>query len=405
MAHVSSSSCKEPIWTSSFRKIWTVNFALFGWEFMLTSPFSFYIKQLGGSEFLLGLAAGGFALTTFVMRPLAGWLMDNKSRSSLLIWSSLSLVLITFLYLTIPILSIVIILRVVSGFLFSGATTASFTNACDSVPANRFGEGISFLGLGNTLASALGPALGLAIMAKMGFTALFTVCIAILMTATFLARKLSYKTINPLTASSGQKKHKFSSLFNAYAIPASLIILFCSIPYGGVSIFIALHGDYSGLGSGGLFFMVIAIGTGSTRLFAGRVADKRGERPMILLGGTGIIVSMLLLLLDSSACYYLSGLFFGFGFALSYTGTQTMAMRIVPMEKRGAASSTFLCFCNIGVALGGITAGWFATIWNYQLMFGSMSVFVIISLLIYVLWASKTPSAFKNYIRSAGEPS
>ena len=367
---------------------------------MLNAPFSFYIKQLGGTELLVGVTAGGFALAALLMRPLAGWIIDNRSRSSLLIWGTWSLMLISLLHLFIPILSLVIILRMISGFSFSAVHTASNTNACDSIPKSRFGEGMGFLGLGNSLASALGPALGLVIIARSGFPLLFAVSIAALIGVVLIARGLSFIKVKRNASLSGSPKTGFSTLFNVNALPASVVMLFASIPYSGISAFIALYGEFSGLGSGGFFFMLVALGTGITRLFSGQISDRKGEQSMIVIGNASNLLALLLLLLENSACYYISGLFFGIGFGISVPAMQSMAMRIVPMEKRGSASSTFLSSIDIGYGLGGLTAGWLITILGYRPMFAIMIIFAIISLLIYTLWASKKPSAFKNYIKA-----
>jgi len=115
-------------------------------------------------------------------------------------------------------------------------------------------------------------------------------------------------------------------------------------------------------------------------------------------------VALLILLWESSTGYYVSGLFFGFGFGLFTPSMQAMAVRIVPLEKRGSASSTFLCAYDIGSGLGGLTAGWLITIWGYRPMFGALIAFIIISSLIYALWAAKTPSAFKVYQRARKNP-
>jgi len=367
---------------------------------MLNAPFPFYIKQLGGTELLVGITAAGYSLASLFMRPLAGWMMDNTSRSSLLIWGSLSLILISLLYLIIPVLGIVIALRIISGFLFSGAHTACTTNASDSIPQSRFGEGMGFTGLGNTLATAWGPAVGLIIIASLGFPALFAISVIILLAPALIVRGLSYKTVKHSGSSPEKTEHGFSRLINVHALPASVIMFFASIPYGGVSIFIALYGQYSGLGSGGLFFMLVALGTGSTRLFSGHLADTKGEKPMIIISCGSFLLALLMLIINSTPFYYLAGLFFGLGFGLLFPAMLAMSMRMVPMEKRGSASSTFYCFNDIGNGLGALAAGWLVTIWDYRPMFAVMIIFVILQWLTYSLWASKTPSAFKNYINT-----
>lgn len=394
------SLAKEPLWTQAFSRIWIMNLVLCGWAFMINATFPFYIKHLGGTELLVGITGAGFALACLIMRPAAGWVLDHKSRSGLLKGGVAALIVISILYLITPVLSLVVVLRLVSGFVFSGVSTASNTNACDIIPQSRFGEGIGFLGLGNTLATALGPALGLLIMARLGFPILYGISICLVLLAVLVARGLDYKTVKPQPYLRGRYRLKFADLFNTDALPASVVTLFAAAPYGGVSAFIALYGEFSSLGQGGIFFMLVAVGTGSTRLFAGRLADKKGESLLVAIGNICFMVGLFLLVLQSSSCYYVSGLFFGWGFGCSTPAMQTMAVRIVPLERRGSASSTFLCAYDVGAGLGALTAGWLVTVWGYREMFASLSIYIIISTLVYIMWASKTPSAFKVYMRS-----
>ena len=311
----------------------------------------------------------------------------------------IGMAVISVLYLIAPVLSLAVILRLLSGFAFSAAGTACNTNACDIIPKSRFSEGIAFLGLSNTFGSALGPALGLLIMARYGFNAAFVVTALCVLAAVVMAQKLAYKRIPRRVYLPGHNPMKVSELFNASAVPASVLVLYATTGFGGISAFIALYGQLSGLGSGGLFFVLMAAGTGCTRLFSGHLADKKGELPMVWLGNFSFFLGFLLLLVESSSCYYLSGLFFGIGSGLLYPAMQAMAVRTVPPEKRGSASSTFLCSADIGTGLGGLLAGWLVTMWGYRPMFGVLAIFVVLSLLTYTLWASKTPSAFKVYKR------
>ena len=390
----------EPLWTNAFLRIWAVNFIFCVWQFMLNAIFPFYIEHLGGTKMTVGLVAGGFSCMSIFMRPLAGWFLDNRSRSALLRGGAVGLALISLLFMITPVLSLVVAIRLFSALVYAGASTSSNTNACDTIPQNRFGEGMGFFGLGNTLSSALGPAMGLTLMGAYGFNAPFGLTAFLVVLVIWVARGFPFKKIQRRVYGPGRHHLKLSNLFNASALPASAVMLFASAPFGGVSVFTALYGKTSGLGSGALYFALVALGTGSTRLFSGRLADKKGEQPMVVLGSSSFFLASMLLLWESSACYYLSGLLFGWGFGLLAPAMQTMAVRIVPIKKRGAASSTFLCSYDIGYAIGGITAGWLATAWGYRPMFGALSVFTVVAVLIYTRWASKTPSAFKVYQRN-----
>ena len=409
-----SDEIREPLWTKKFSLIWFMNLTLIGWAFMLNAPFPFYIMHLGGNELLAGLTVSGFAIASLLMRPLAGWILDNKSRSGLLRVCLVLLLLCSLLYLITPFLLVAVVLRISSGFLFSGVSTSTATNAADAIPKKRFGEGMGLLGMGNTIATALGPAIGLALIADFGFNILFIVCSVVVLVAIIMERGLSYTDVKKTakTATMGKsatmekdailengiKKERFriGTLFNKDALPASVVAMFTAAPFAGISTFIALYGQIYGIGNGGIYFALIAAGTGSTRILAGRIVDAIGEKPIILIGNICHFLSLLILWPQTSALYYLSGILVGIGFGFSNPAMQAMSMRIVPPEKRGSATSTFHCAFDISSAIGGLSAGLLVTLAGYRNMFAALSIYSLISLLIYFLWASKTPSAF-NY--------
>ena len=367
---------------------------------MLHAPFPFYILELGGTELLVGIVAGGFAIASLIVRPFAGWVLDTSSRKGLLIWGMLSLILVSALLLFIPILGVVVILRIVSGFLFSGTSTACTTNIYDSITPRRFAEGLGFMGLGNTLAMALAPALGLAIIAGWGFDILFAVSVVVLLIALAIMKGFPFKKVIKQEKTSEQNDSFWSKLINKDALPASVVMLFASFPYGGVSVFIALFGEIYGLGNAGLYFMLFAMGTGSTRLFSGKIADKTGEKPMVIIGNSLLLLSLMLLIIASTYSYYISGILFGIGSGVLLPAMQAMSMRVIPTEKRGSASSTYLCSYDIASGIAGVLAGWLVTVLGYRPMFAMFGIFPVISLLVYAFWASKTPSAFKVYQRN-----
>ena len=387
---------EDRLWTNNFKRIWIINLSLSIWGFMLTAPFPFYIIHLGGNELLIGITAGGVAVAAFIMRPFAGWFLDNVSRSVLFFVGAVVIIAASLLLLLLPILGLAIVLRIMMGCMSSGTTTASVTNAADAIPPKRFGEGIGYLGLGNTLGTALGPFFGLTIMSAFGFPHLFMVCIAMMLIALAVARGFEFKSIDK----EKRRKIEIAALFNKDAIPASVVLLLSSLPFGGIVVFVALYGEQYGIGHGSWYFILIAVGSGTARLLSGRIIDKVGEKPMVIVGNGCFIVALLLLLFHSTAAYYLSGLFFGLGFGVMNPAMQAMAMRVVPIEKRGAATSTFQCSFDISSGLGGLIAGGLVTIWGYRPMFGTLIVFVGASFIVYALWASKTPSAFKVFMQT-----
>jgi len=60
-----------------------------------------------------------------------------------------------------------------------------------------------------------------------------------------------------------------------------------------------------GIGSGGLYFAILALSCAFMRVFGGRLADKAGERPIVYLGSASLVISMLLLVLWQNTAAFL----------------------------------------------------------------------------------------------------
>ena len=385
----------EPLWTKQFMLISLLNLLIISGIHIYMSTFPFYIRHLGGNEMLIGLAAGGFALLALLMRPFAGWFLDNISRRKLLFIGLIITPLVSVSYLLVPVLGFVVFIRCFSGLAFSGLSTSNSTIVCDIVPKSRFSEGISMFGVTQSLSMAIAPALGLTIIHRMGFTPLFIVGISLPLLCLFLVHRLKLK---PAAKEAGLPLRPFTlrNMFNKDALPASVVGFWSAIPFASVSVFVALYAEAYGISAGGGYFVLMAIGTCSMRLLCGKVADKYGEAPVVYSGNALMFVAMLLLIWPTSFTFYASAISYGLGVGLAIPALQAMAIRIAPAERRGSAASTFLCGFDIAVGLGGPLAGWLVMQSSYASMFGWMAIFLAISTLFYWLWAAKTPSSFKN---------
>ena len=77
-----------------------------------------------------------------------------------------------------------------------------------------------------------------------------------------------------------------------------------------------------------------------------------------------------------------------------------MAVSLANTETRGAANSTFLCAYDIGIGLGGGIAGALISGIGYKEMFVIMSLFNILSIVIYFLVGRNHPSSFSYRLRA-----
>ena len=386
---------EEKLWTRHFIVICLVNLLSFIAFHMLIASFPFFVKSLGGDDALAGVVTGIFSVATLLTRPLVGWTLDNISRRLLLMIGLAAMCLLAVGYSIFMLLPLIVILRFTHGVAWAFVNTSNNTNACDHVPPGRFGEGMGFFGVTTSMSMALAPALGLALKDNLGFAALFRSSAIIAFGALALAQLVDYK---PLPATERiPLSHSLKFLLEKSALPAAATLFFFIIPYGAINTFIALYAWESGIGSGGLYFAVIAISCAVMRFTGGRIADRYGERPVVYFSSATMALSMLLLaLIKSPIAFLCSALIFGLGFGMMPPAMQTFAMRTAAPEHRGAAASTYLCSLDLGIGAGGIISGFLVKYLGHNSMFAYMMLPACASFLVYLLWAGKSPSAFKS---------
>ena len=386
------------LWSCSIIYVCFINLALFCGFHMINSSMAFFVLELGGDEAMAGLAAGLYSISAVLMRPVVGWTLDNKGRRGTMLFGLLGLTCVFCGYAFSSSILLVMLLRVLQGLTWAGGSTAINTTACDIIPLERFSEGMGMFGLTSAFSSCVAPMLGLAIMNDLGFKTMFLIAMGIELVAFLLALRAPTYPI-PTNSQKLAFRHSLKALMNVEALPGSLTMFCFLLAYGCIATFVAVHAVDAGIvENGGLFFTCMAVTVALMRLLVGRVSDRVGEGPMVYIGNAcGIGCMALLAFFPNQLCFILAALLFGAGFGMLSPALQAMAMRTVTPERRGSASSTFLCAYDIGIGLGGVIAGFFVRAWDYQTMFGIAILFLLASLGIYWFWARHTRSAFRIY--------
>ena len=378
------------LWNKDFILIIVINFLVFMNHLMILSTFPFYIEYLGGSEAVAGFAAALFSIIAVVFRPFIGWMLDNGKRKIILIIGLCGMALMPIGYLVFATLYLAFVCRMLHGASLAFSNTSTSTIATDIIPKPRFAEGMGMFGLATALATAVAPALGLALMDYMGFTMLFlfaavSIVIALIL---FLMMKVPKVDVE-------KKPLNLKGLIDKDAVPASATALVFMLTYGALENFTAKFAAEQNLPSGGIFFAVMAVALLLTRLLAGKVTDRHGESFFAYSCNAAMLIAFLLMgLFPNVATYLLAAVLAGFGFGGLEPALQSMAVAIAPPERRGSANSTFLCAYDIGIGVGGGIAGVLISSFGYSQMFVIMTMFNILSVVIYVLWGRNHPSSF-----------
>ena len=125
-----SFSNSDSLWTSSFVRVIFANLTMFLSFHVLLATFPFYVIELGGDEAVAGIANGLFAASALLVRPILGWFIDNSGRMIILIIGLAGMIILPLSYIVTSALAAALILRVIHGIVWSGASTS--VNADDS---------------------------------------------------------------------------------------------------------------------------------------------------------------------------------------------------------------------------------------------------------------------------------
>src|SRR5690625_616927 len=380
---------KDKIWTRDFILICCANFFIF-LGFQMTLPtLPLFVKELGGSDQLIGIVVGIFTFSALIFRPYAGQTLETKGRQFVYMTGLSIFVLSVGSFAFVTSIMFLFIMRVVQGVGWGFSTTATGTIATDLIPPKRRGEGMGYFGLSGNLALALGPTLGLALVDEISFKSFFLVCAALGLAALLLSTRIRYKKV-------AQSPHKSTTvtfdIFEKTAIKPDVLLFFITVTFGGIASFLPLHAAEQGVKVIESYFLVYALFLLISRTFAGKIYDNKGHTYVFPPGALCILVAMFLLAwLPSTSVMLIAAGIYGLGFGSVQPALQAWAVDQAAENRKGMANATFFSFFDLGVGIGAITFGQLAYAFGYAVIYlaAAGSVILSISLYFYLLLRSK----------------
>ncbi|MEW6624236.1 MAG: MFS transporter [Bacillota bacterium] len=371
---------KSRLWTADFCLICLTNTFMFLGFQMFIPTFPLYVEKLGGGEMAVGLTVGIFSISAILSRPISGKLLDQGSRRKIfLIGLVISLVAISGYPLSVN-LFLLLLFRLLHGAGFGMATTSAGTIVADLIPPRRLGEGIGYYGLTNTLSMAFAPAVGLFIIYKYNFTALFIIS-AVLAAVALL---VSYFIHCPEIIKKADTSEKYNYIEPAAIIP-SLVMLFACMPFGAITTFISLYSIERGIENIGFFFTFYAVILFVSRPLSGILADKHGPSKvvfpgMLLMGIAMAVISMA----DSYWWFAVAALIFGMGIGLVMPSLQSLTVKKALPSRRGTAMSTFFLSFDVGIGMGSLIWGVVSHMVGFSTMYALTIIPLAAAFLLYI---------------------
>jgi len=371
-----------PLFTRRFFTMCGFTFTVFLSAFQLLPTAPFRILDQGGSTFAAGLFLGFLTYASALSAPFTGALADRFGKRRMLLLCSLVLAGFTASYAFIPGYRLLLVLVIAQGVFWSGLLAASSAYMTDFIPESRRAEGIGYWGMSTMLAVAAAPSLGFFVY-RHGWGALCAVTSVLNLVMAGIAWTLPEETHT--AARFIREPLTLRGLVEWRVVAVSLSLFLVSFGYGGITSFVALLAERSGIQPRGIYFTTFATVVLLTRPFAGPLADRVGHRrfvlPCFVLAGLGIA---LLAASSSRAQMMGSAVVFAFGFGNLYPAFVAHVVKHVDPGRRGAAFGGILAAFDTGMGTGSIVLGALIERHGFAAAYGAAAALAVLALPLFL---------------------
>jgi MFS family permease len=391
---------RPKLWTKDFIIVSSVNFFLTLVFYLLVVTMAVYaVEQFDATASQAGLVTGIFIIGALIGRLFTGRMIDSVSRKKMLFIGLIFFMLTTSLYFFNYGVTFLLINRFIHGISLGMASTATGTIVAQIIPITRRGEGIGYYSMSATLATAIGPFIGLYMSQHTSFQMIFSFCLALGVLSFITAFFLYVPALEASTKKSEIKGFMLSNFVEPKALPIAFITLAAAFCYSSVLSFINFYAIEIGLvDAASFFFIVYAAAVLVSRPFTGRLMDLKGANfimyPAFIILGAGML---LLSTAGHGLTLLVAGILIGLGFGNIQSITQAVAVKLTPTHRMGLATSTFFIFLDAGLGFGPYLLGFFIPLTGYRTLYIILGIAVLAtSVLYYFLHGKKEKAAWAN---------
>lgn len=383
------------IWNPMFISIFLANAGLQMGQQMSNSLLSLYAKSMDAPADQIGQLMSMFAVTALIFRFISGPAMNSFNRKKLVAMGMGFMAVAYVGFSSAPSLAGIIgvdAITILKCFrLFQGIGNA-FGSACcltivaDTLPKDQFTTGMGYYGLAQVIAQAIGPTVGVFLRDCFGYNVTYLIFFCIMCLGIFAATrvKLAPRTYLPFSL-------KPSNMIAKEALVPSIVTLLVAMGFTSINSFLLVYAEERGITGGSLFFTVYAITMLVTRPAVGKLTDRFGFVKVAVPSIFMTACSLLMIGASTNLFMLLLAAFINaFGYGAVQPMLQALAMKSVPTERRGSASSTNSICMDIATIIGPTACGWVASIFGYtQIMWAVMTVPIFIGIF-FVLLSQKS---------------
>lgn len=386
-------------------RLWTRNFVVAFTSRMLTSVVftllnatiaAYALAVCRVDAGLAGVASGVFILSSVASRIVVGRFTDVVGRRKLIVLSGALLGLSSCAYLVPAGVGALILVRCVHGVAHGVSSNTVTTVIVDAIPETRRGEGLGFLNVSTALATAIGPFAGILLLQCARYEEMFLMCAVLTLAGFLLSLMLEVREVDSqITSGEMEPASGIAGFFESKSLPMSVVVFALCLCSSFVTAFLNPYCDWVNLSwCAPWFFVVYAVAMALSRLFLGRIADRRGDNIVICPLLAAFAMGLFLLIVPVSSAFFGAAVLLAFGYGGLFPCFQAIAVRGVPSSRLSVATSTFFALTDAGLGLGPIIGGSIVLHAGYQGGFvACVAIAILCAALYWVLHGRKAAIA------------
>jgi MFS family permease len=368
-------------------------FSRLGYQMARSPILPRFAQDLGSTPELLGLIVAASTITGIFIKLPAGALSDLFGRRRMMLLGCLFFAGPPFLYPLVADPIHLLLLRFLHGF-----ATAIFSPVASAYVAELFhkgrGERLGWFASANDVGATLGPLLGGLVLFYTASYPTTYLCVGLLGILPFLMvlRLPKEPALPPLQTGAGRWQKFRAGVGEVLSSPPVLIASGMEaamyVGYGALLGFFPPYAKDLGLNDAqiGLILGAQLATTMLAKPVAGRLSDRMGRKPMILLGLC--LCTILLPFIPRTTAFpllfLLSGLF-GLGVAIVTPSTTALVADLVKEGQMGSAMGVFGTIWDTGEASGPILAGFLIAAFGYPSAFAMIAALMGLAAVIFAL--------------------
>lgn len=367
------------VWNSQFICVFTANALMYLGQYMIQTLVTTYASLLGASEATIGIIASAFAITALIFKLFSGPAIDVFERKFIIFGAMLTLSVAFFGFSISRTVQMIIFFRLLQGAAQAFTATGYLAMATDSLPSDKIGSGLGYFTLAQTICMAVSPTIGLWIANRWGYPVTFSTAAAMVCFAALLSLRIHR---------SGKEKHPFRiRLENVFAKEAwlSMVLLFLVfVTQSLINSYLVIYAtQIRGLGGIGSYFLVNTLALLATRPVIGKLTDRFGFTRTFIPACIAFVAAYLIISISTNIWGFIAAAVIqACGSGVCQPMVNTLSMKSVSDDRRGAGSSTAYIGVDLGNLVGPSVAAMVITSAGYPSMWRIMSVPILAAALL-----------------------